>query len=134
LVVSGVCHAAQEPGGWGYVACYPNGVEREGSGAVAETTANRLELTATIEGLKSLDPRHRLTPVRVVSISKYLVEGAKGARGRSTNEDLWAELDAQVKNRPVTWEWEPPDTMLFQSQAHDLARRALKRALKGALS
>lgn len=131
LVVSGVCHSTQSSGGWGYVVCYPNGVEREGSGAAAETAANRLELTAAIEGLKSLGSRNRGILVRVLSSSHYLVDGGKGTRGRTTNADLWAQLDAQLKNRSVTWEWEPPDTMLIQSQAYDLARLALKRALKG---
>ena len=99
-----------------------------------ESTANRMELTAAIEGLNSLDRRHRLTPVRVVSARHSLVEGAKGIRERKTNADLWTQLDAQVKDRPVTWEWEPPNTMLFQSQAYDLARLALKRGLKGSVS
>jgi ribonuclease HI len=95
-----------------------------------ETTLNRMELTAAIEGLKSLGGKDRATPVRVVSASRYLVDGAKAGRDRSANTDLWAKLDAQTKNRSVAWEWEPPNTMLFQSQAYDLARLALKRSLK----
>jgi ribonuclease HI len=134
LVVSGLCHATLDSGGWGYVVCYPNGVEREGSGAAAETRVNQMELTAAIAGLKSIGREHRLTPVRVVSASRYLVEGAKGTRGRSTNADLWAQLDLEVKNRSVAWEWEPPDTLLSQSQAHDAARLALKRALQAGVS
>jgi len=130
LVVSGVCQGSQGPGGWGYVACFPTGLEREGQGAADETTANRMEITATIEGFKSLGGKDRGMPVRVVSASPYLVDGAKGGRDRSANTDLWAKLDAQTKNRSVAWEWEPPNTMLFQSQAYDLARRALKRSLK----
>ncbi len=132
LVVSGVCQGSHGPGGWGYVACYPTGLEREGQGSVAETTANRMEIIATIEGFKSLEETDRTTPVRVVSASRYLVDGAKGGRDRSANLDLWAKLDAEIKKRPVVWEWEPPNTMLYQAQAYDLARRALKRSLKSA--
>lgn len=134
LVVSGLCHATLDSGGWGYVASYPNGVEREGSGAAAETKVNRMELTAAIEGLKTIGREHHLTPVRVLSASRYLVEGAKGTRGRGTNSDLWARLDIEVKNRSVAWEWEPPDTLLYQSQALDAARLALKRALQAGVS
>ena len=132
LVVSGICQGSHGPGGWGYVACYPTGLEREAQGSVAETTANRMEIMATIEGFKSLGAKDRTTPVRVVSASRYLVDGAKGGRDRSANLDLWTKLDAEIKKRPVVWEWEPPNTMLYQAQAYDLARRALQRSLKSA--
>ena len=130
LVVSAVSDLTRSAGGWGYVVCYPNGVEREESGVGAETTLNQMELTAAIEGLKSIGRQHRLTPVRVLSTSRYLVDGAKGARGRNTNADLWARLDIEMKDRSVTWEWEPPDTLFCQSQSHDAARLALKQALQ----
>ncbi|MBI3626288.1 MAG: hypothetical protein HY215_09100, partial [Candidatus Rokubacteria bacterium] len=125
LVVSGVCQGSHGPGGWGYVACYPTGLEHEGQGSAAETTANRMEIMATIEGFKSLGGKDRTAPVRVVSASRYLVDGAKGGRDRSANTDLWTKLDAEIRKRPVVWEWEPPNTMLYQAQAYDLARRAL---------
>ena len=130
LVVSGVCQGSHGPGGWGYVACFPTGLEREGLGAADETTANRMEITAAIEGFKSLGGKDRGTSVRVVSASRYLVDAAKGGRDRSANTDLWSKLDGQIKSRSVAWEWEPPNTMLYQAQAYDLAHRALKRALK----
>jgi len=130
LVVSGVCQGPHGPGGWGYVTFDPNGVERTGQGAAPETTANRMELLAAIEGLKALAGKSRVTPVRVVSASQYLVEGAKGTRERRANPDLWAKLDAETRKRPVTWEWEPPNTMLYQAQAYELARLALRHALK----
>lgn len=132
LVVSGLCQGSHGPGGWGYVACFPTGLEREGQGAADETTANRMEITAAIEGFKSLGGKDRGTPVRVVSASRYLVDGAKAGGDRSANTDLWAKLDAQTRNRSVAWEWEPPNTMLYQAQAYELARRALKRGLKAA--
>ena len=132
LVVSGVCQGSHGSGGWGYVACLPTGLEREGQGSSDETTTKRMEIMATIEGFKSLGGKDRATPVRVVSTSRYLVDGATAGRDRSANLDLWAKLDAQTKNRSVAWEWEPPNTMLYQAQAYDLARRALNRAVKSA--
>ena len=134
LVVSAVSDPTRSAGGWGYVLCYPNGVEREESGAAVETTVNQMELTAAIDGLKSIGREHRLTPVRVVSESRYLIDGAKGTGGRGTNANLWAQLDSEVKNRSIMWEWEPPDTLLYQSQAHDAARLALRRGLKAGVS
>ena len=132
LVVSGLCQGSQGPGGWGYVACLPSGLEREGNGSSVETTANRMEITAVIEGLKSLGGKDRAAPVRVLSASRYLIDGAKGTSDRNANSDLWAQVDAETKKRSVVWEWEPPDTMDYQSQAYDLARRALRRALNTA--
>ena len=132
LVVSAVCQGSHGPGGWAYVACSPTGLERDGHGAAQETTANRMEITATIEGFKSLGGKDRATPVRVVSASRYLVDGGKGGQDRSANLDLWAKLDAETKNHSVVWEWEPPNTMLYQAQAYELARRALRRSLKAA--
>lgn len=132
LVVSGVCQEPHGPGGWGYITCDPNGIERTAHGAAPETTANRMELLAAIEGLKALGGKSRLAPVRVVSASQYLVEGAKGTRERRANPDLWAKLDTETRKRSVTWEWEPPNTMLYQAQAYELARVALRRALKAA--
>ena len=129
LVIAGVCQGPQGPGGWGYVTCDSNGVERAGQGAASNTTANRIELLAAIEGLRALGAKDRATPVRVVSASQYLVEGAKGKREQSANTDLWAKLAAELRKRPVTWEWEPPNTMLYQAQAYQLARLALNRAL-----
>ena len=130
LVISGVCQGPHGPGGWAYVTCDPTGMERMGQGAAAKTTTNRMELLAAIEGLKALGGKDRLTRVRVVSASQYLVDVAKGKRERSANTDLWAKLDAELRNRSVTWEWEPPNTMLYQAEAYELARLALKRALK----
>src|SRR3970040_1029614 len=63
LVVSGVCQGSQGPGGGGYVACFPTGLERQGQGAADETTANRMEITATIEGFQSLGGKDRGMPV-----------------------------------------------------------------------
>lgn len=89
-----------------------------------------MELLAAIEGLKALGGKSRSTPVRVVSASQYLVQGATGKRERAANLDLWAKLDAELRKRSVTWEWEPPSTMSYQAQASELACRALKQALR----
>ena len=129
LVIAGISRGPDGAGGWGYVSCDPGGAERVGQGAEAETTADRMEMLAAIEGLKSLGRKDRAVPVRVVSASEYLVGGATGKRERVGHADLWARLDAELGKRPVMWEWEPPNTMAYQAQALELASRALRRAL-----
>lgn len=133
LVVSGICREESGPGGWGFVVCLPTGVEQAGGGVcLDETSKDRMELTAAIEGFRLLSAEKGCaTPIRVVSSSQYLVECAKGKRERGGNADLWALLEAQVKGRTVAWEWEPPDTMFIQTQALEIALSALRQALKG---
>jgi ribonuclease HI len=133
LVVSGICREESGPGGWGFVVCLPTGVEEEGGGAcLDETSKERMELTAAIEGFRFLNAaKGRAASIRVVSSSQYLVECARGKRERGGNADLWALLEAQVKGRTVAWEWEPPDTMFIQTQALEMAQSALRQALMG---
>lgn len=114
------------PGGWGFVICYPSGQEVEAAGAEAETTGQRMALTAVVRALERLDPKERST-VRVVSASQYVVDGALGKAERKANEDLWAELEERAKGRSIAWEWEPEQTMYYQERALELAAQAVKR-------
>ena len=53
LYTDGACSGNPGPGGWGAVLLYgPH--RREMSGGEQETTNNRMELTAVIEGLRAL--------------------------------------------------------------------------------
>ena len=54
LYTDGACSGNPGIGGWGAVLMY-NGYEKRISGAEAETTNNRMEITAVIEGLKCLN-------------------------------------------------------------------------------
>ena len=53
VYTDGACSGNPGPGGWGAILCY-NGVEKELSGGEAETTNNRMELTAVISALHAL--------------------------------------------------------------------------------
>ena len=52
LFTDGACSGNPGPGGWGAILRY-NGVEKELSGGEANTTNNRMELSAVIFGLKA---------------------------------------------------------------------------------
>ena len=107
LFTDGGCSGNPGPGGWAYVLRHPqSGKEKEASGAEAETTNNRMELQAVIEGLSALR-----TPsiVELYTDSVYVGKGlsewlplwkANGWRRREgkkwaavKNEDLWRKLD-----------------------------------------
>lgn len=114
LYTDGACSGNPGPGGWGVLMRW-NGHEKEMSGGEAETTNNRMELTAVIEGLKALN-RH--CAVEVYTDSKYVMQGitewlagwkAKGWKTASKkpvkNQDLWMALDEQVQSHDVKFHW-----------------------------
>jgi ribonuclease HI len=84
-------------------------------GGAAETTNNRMELTAVIEGLRALKGPSQ---VRVYTDSQYVQKGisewihAWKRRGWRTadrkpvkNEDLWRALDEAARAHRVEWHW-----------------------------
>ncbi len=107
LFTDGACSGNPGPGGWGYILRHPkSGKEIERSGGERETTNNRMEMKAVIEGLRALT---RPTRVEVVSDSKYVLDGLaawmpkwkkNGWKRKEGNQlkpvknvELWQELD-----------------------------------------
>ena len=72
LFTDGACSGNPGPGGWGAILSY-KGQEKELFGSDAETTNNRMELMAVIEGLRALN---RPVDVTIYTDSKYVLEGA----------------------------------------------------------
>lgn len=131
------------PGGWGAVVLRsaPGGGEprvEEMSGGEADTTNNRMELTAALRALAALPAD---LPVRVVTDSQYLRRGItrwlpgwqaagwKRKRGESVaNEDLWRALGELVAERSVRWEWVKGHAgHRWNERADELATAATKR-------
>lgn len=115
IFTDGACSGNPGAGGWGAILRY-NGHEKELSGGAAETTNNRMELTAVIEALKCLKERCN---VELYTDSRYIVDAvtkgwakswrAKGWR-RSGNEpalnpELWAELLDLLEMQNVHFNW-----------------------------
>lgn len=102
LYTDGACSGNPGVGGYGAVLIY-NGREKRISGAVPDTTNNRMELTAVIEGLRCLN---QPCEVDVYSDSAYTVNGfimgwvyswrnsgwVKADKKPVLNADLWQEL------------------------------------------
>ena len=70
LYTDGACSGNPGPGGWGAILSY-QGIEKELSGGEKQTTNNRMELTAVIEGLKALKEP---CIVERYSDSKYVID------------------------------------------------------------
>ncbi|WP_079204910.1 MULTISPECIES: ribonuclease HI [Pseudomonas] len=114
IYTDGACKGNPGVGGWGALMIF-KGVEKELWGGEAETTNNRMELTAAIRALAELK---RACDVRLVTDSQYVMQGIQDwmpnwkKRGWKTaakqpvkNADLWRELDEQVNRHTVTWQW-----------------------------
>ena len=114
MYTDGACKGNPGVGGWG-VSLHYGPHRKELFGGEAETTNNRMELTAAIEGLKQLKQACKVT---IYTDSKYVMQGMEEwlagwkARGWKTaskspvkNVDLWQQLDELVGKHEVTWQW-----------------------------
>ena len=114
IYADGACKGNPGPGGWG-VLLRAGTREKELYGGEAQTTNNRMELTAVIEGLRSLKQRSQ---VRVYTDSQYVQKGISEwihnwkRRGWLTsdkkpvkNVDLWKVLDEAARAHDVEWHW-----------------------------
>ena len=140
----GACSGNPGPGGWGAVLRY-RGHEKELKGGEALTTNNRMELTAAVEALRSLN---RSCEVTVHTDSQYLRGGVTGwidgwkrngwrtaAKKPVKNEDLWRALDATTHPHKIEWLWVKghADDVL-NLRADKLAREGMAAFLADALA
>ena len=72
------------------------------SGPEAQTTNNRMELTAAIKGLEATPAK---ASVSLFSDSSYLVNTMTRNWKRRANQDLWHQLDSLAATRDVQWHW-----------------------------
>ena len=114
IFTDGACSGNPGPGGWGLVLRY-NGTEKELSGSEVETTNNRMELMAAIEGLRALTRPMRIhihTDSTYVKdgITKWIVNWKRNgwktaAKKPVRNVDLWQALDDALVGHKVEWFW-----------------------------
>ena len=137
----GACSGNPGPGGWGAVLRW-NGHEKEMFGGEAQTTNNRMELTAVISALESLTRR---SEVVVTTDSTYVLKGitewvpgwkVRGWRTSSKqpvkNVDLWQRLDEAVARHDVRWEWVKGHNGHPENERADaLARRGIAQVRAG---
>lgn len=114
MFTDGACRGNPGPGGWGAVLRY-QGAEKELYGGEKETTNNRMELMAAIQGLESLT---KSCEVVLTTDSQYVMKGATewmagwkrkawmtAARKPVKNVDLWQRLEKALAPHNVKWEW-----------------------------
>lgn len=110
IYTDGACSGNPGPGGWGVLLRYGEH-EKELSGAEADTTNNRMEMTAAIKALESLK---RPCKVDLYTDSTYVQKGvnewmagwkAKGWPSKIKNQDLWKQLDVLIQQHDVKFHW-----------------------------
>lgn len=114
ISTDGACLGNPGPGGWGAVLRY-KGTEKRISGSEPDTTNNKMELTAAIEGLAALT---RPSTVIIYTDSTYVRNGimkwvngwqANGWKTKDRkpvkNADLWRRLVEEEKRHQVEWRW-----------------------------
>ena len=117
LYTDGACSGNPGPGGWAFILMHPStGKKMERSGGEPETTNNKMELQAAIEGLSALK---RSTRVELFTDSVYVGKGmmeympkwkANGWRRKEgtkfvelKNEELWRRLDELLARHQVKY-------------------------------
>jgi ribonuclease HI len=137
LYTDGACKGNPGAGGWGALIRFGQH-EKALCGGEVETTNNRMELRAVIEGLKALN---RSCRVRVHTDSQYVQKGItewlanwKRRNWRSStgqpvkNQDLWRELDDQAMRHETEWHWVKGHAGHPENEAADrLANQGVKQ-------
>lgn len=94
LFTDGSSYNRDRSGGWAWLAFDTFGNEEIGMGGASDTTNNRMEMQAWIEGLTFLYRAHGAIDVLVYSDSEYVGLGITDRkRKRNSNVDLWLALD-----------------------------------------
>ena len=115
IYTDGACSGNPGPGGWGAILSY-QGVEKELSSGEANTTNNRMELTAVITALEAL---REPCVVELYSDSKYVIDALekrwvwgwkrrgwiKSDKKPALNVDLWERLLPLVERHELHYHW-----------------------------
>lgn len=115
IFTDGACSGNPGPGGWGAILRY-KGNEKELSGGAADTTNNRMEITAALQALIALKEPCNVT---LYSDSQYVCNALKlgwakkwkannwmrNKKEPALNPDLWEKLLEQYDRHNVTVVW-----------------------------
>ena len=140
IFTDGACSGNPGSGGYGIILRYGK-KEKEISGYCPDTTNNRMELMAVIEGLKTLT---RPSRVRIVTDSNYVYKGITtwingwlkrnwlNSRKRPVlNRDLWERLLTVSKPHQIEWRWIKGHSQHPENERCDkLAKKAIRENVK----
>ena len=116
LYTDGACSGNPGPGGWAYYLQCPE-YYVEASGSMNDTTNNRMEMSAVIQGLAAAEER-KLGVIDLYTDSQYVHKGVtawmagwkrkhwKTAAGQPVkNRDLWEQINELKQKVIIHWHW-----------------------------
>ena len=141
IFTDGACSGNPGNGGWGVVIIKDKEISKH-NGSENDTTNNRMELKAAIEGIKLAADESAIT---LYTDSKYVKDGITtwidnwkknnwltSTKKPVKNQDLWQELDKLDEKYQVSWKWvkghqiEETEDSRYNNLADELARNAVK--------
>ena len=141
IFTDGACSGNPGNGGWGVVIIKDKEISKH-NGSENDTTNNRMELKAAIEGIKLAADESAIT---LYTDSKYVKDGITtwidnwkknnwltSTKKPVKNQDLWQELDKLNEKYQVSWKWvkghqiEETEDSRYNNLADELARNAVK--------
>jgi ribonuclease HI len=137
VYTDGGCDPNPGPGGWAALIIHSK-TRRELSGAEAQSTNNRMELTAAVQALNAIEEPAAVT---IYTDSQYLQKGInewmpkwlarnwRGTNGPVANQDLWKELLAASGRHMVSWHWLRGHAGHVENERVDYLCRAARREL-----
>ncbi len=117
LFTDGACSGNPGPGGWGAILRFGSH-EKELSGGEKNTTNNRMELTAVIEGLLALKEPCNVT---LTTDSKYVADGLSKGWAANWKKNGWRKADKKPALNPDLW-----DELLRLAEIHTLTINWIK--------
>tara|TARA_X000001036_G_scaffold46409_1_gene37131 strand:+ start:219 stop:656 length:438 start_codon:yes stop_codon:yes gene_type:complete len=140
IYTDGACSGNPGPGGWGFVIIDGENT-KSFSGSEDPTTNNRMELTAAIKAIESVDMGvsiilHTDSTYVQKGITEWIINWKKNNWISSTkkpvaNKDLWIKLDEYNSSRDIRWIWvkahqsDDSNDSIYNNMADKLATGAI---------
>lgn len=127
LWADGSCLSNPGKSGAGIVLVYGT-VKKEYAIPLGDSTNNRAELSAIIEGLKLLK---EACEVHLFSDSQVTIDIINGTKQASSNLDLWQEYHRETMFHKIVATWIRKDSHVHNETCHNLAQKAAYSQKRG---